>query len=643
MVVFPSAPHPHHSDMAPHGFGTLRYKIRYDHSLGKLHVTVVECQNLPKKDLIGSIDPYVKVFLMPGNHADLKTKSLKKDQNPSFNDEFSFVIDVANAQKKTIVYQVYDKDLVGKDDPVCEYQVPLWLVNMKEDVDKEVDLEKATLENKKPVLKLKRPPAASQRSSVSSMASSLGATTFAASGGYTSTIGGSGASTSYRESSTYQQSSSGQAFNAGQAGQGFHGSTVGQGFHASNGGQGYHSSHSTSTVIRRHSGSSDDGTPTRRPLSQDHALSLHLLNERLEKYIEKIKLNPESNRASIDIVEQQDAKGLNIESLAEYHEWLEICHQYELEEEDLAKLRTENEALSFENASIKSGNDRLEYEIQEFEAKIRKMREDIDLLKGRYKSEKEVLERQRMEKESSLEGAFHLTQELPKDWRESNVEIMVNNARASLYDDKRRFIDSVNSREWEEEKTSQSFDKTEIRNKIKEQYDRRLKEELEKLRAEYDDFFKYVNLSTKQIYENKMTELRKKMGEMTPDERREVDEILRKLKEAKERAFSESLEEDEAYWKAMLDEKKRELAWLQEQFHSLEFAYREFSKTGGVSKEEVKRYSELIQGVKVQRVNEHAKQFYEGDNLHVAESSSSSSSSSSEDEAFDKPHRSSKH
>jgi len=321
-------------------------------------------------------------------------------------------------------------------------------------------------------------------------------------------------------------------------------------------------------------------------------------------------------------------------------------------------MRTENEALSFENASIKSGNDRLEYEIQEFEAKIRKMREDIDLLKGRYKSEKEVLERQRMEKESSLEGAFHLTQELPKDWRESNVEIMVNNARASLYDDKRRFIDSVNSREWEEEKTSQSFDKTEIRNKIKEQYDRRLKEELEKLRAEYDDFFKYVNLSTKQIYENKLTELRKKMGEMTPDERREVDEILRKLKEAKdrikdleleklklsqkERALSESLEEDEAYWKAMLDEKKRELAWLQEQFHSLEFAYREFSKTGGVSKEEVKRYSELIQGVKVQRVNEHAKQFYEGDNLHVAESSSSSSSSSSEDEAFDKPHRSSK-
>jgi len=652
------------SDMAPTDFGTIRYKIKYDNNLGKLHVTVVECHNLKKVDMIGSIDPYVKVFLMPGNHADLKTKSLKKDQNPSFNDEFSFVIDVENAQKKTIVFQVYDKDLIGKDDPVCEKQVPLWLVDMTREVDETEILEKAILENKKPVLKLKRPPTASHRSSVSSMASN---SNFSTSGGHTST---------YKESYQSSSATAGQGFHGGSStvgGSGFHGSgstTGGSGFHGSSSttggsgfhggssvsaGQGYHSggnhfssTSSQHTVVRNSGYSSDETRDVGRPLSQDHAFSLHLLNERLEKYISKIKLMPESNRASISIVEKQDAKGLDIESLSEYREWMEICRQYELEEEQLAKLRTENEALSFENASIQSGNDRLEYEIREFEAKIQKMREDIEMMKLKYSREKEVLERQRVEKEQSLEGAFNFVQELPSDWRESNVEILVNNARASIFDEKRRFIESVNARDWEEEKTSQSFDKNEIKRQIKEKYDIRLRQELEKISAEYADFFEFVNKSTKEIYKNKLEELRRKMNEMTPDERREVEEIMRKLKEAKdrikdleleklklsqkERGLTESLEEDEVGWKAELDEKKRELAWLQEQFHSLEFAYSEFSKTGGVSEAEVRKYSELIQSVDVNNIKKHAELFYEGGIIEQESSSSSSSSSSSEDE-----------
>ena len=53
---------------------------------------MVECKNLKKTDLIGKSDPYVRVYLMPGTHMELKTKIVKNNLNPVYNDEFSFVV-----------------------------------------------------------------------------------------------------------------------------------------------------------------------------------------------------------------------------------------------------------------------------------------------------------------------------------------------------------------------------------------------------------------------------------------------------------------------------------------------------------------------------------------------------------------------
>ena len=53
---------------------------------------MVQCQKLPKKDLLGKSDPFVRVFLMPGTHAELKTKVVKGELDPTYNDEFSFVV-----------------------------------------------------------------------------------------------------------------------------------------------------------------------------------------------------------------------------------------------------------------------------------------------------------------------------------------------------------------------------------------------------------------------------------------------------------------------------------------------------------------------------------------------------------------------
>ena len=53
------------------------------------------------QDLLGGSDPFVRVYLMPGKHTELKTKVIKKELNPVYNDEFSFV--VSNAVLKQTV------------------------------------------------------------------------------------------------------------------------------------------------------------------------------------------------------------------------------------------------------------------------------------------------------------------------------------------------------------------------------------------------------------------------------------------------------------------------------------------------------------------------------------------------------------
>merc|ERR1712168_1719815 len=120
--------------------GTLNYKIKYvsDPSVQKLHVTVVSA-SLPKKGM-GKVDPYVRVYLMPGTHMELKTKMISNNQNPVFNDEFSFVLKPDDVRRKTIVFQVYDKDTFSKDDGLGEVQVPLWNI---------IDLEAETMNTMK--------------------------------------------------------------------------------------------------------------------------------------------------------------------------------------------------------------------------------------------------------------------------------------------------------------------------------------------------------------------------------------------------------------------------------------------------------------------------------------------------------------
>ena len=87
---------------------------------GTLALTIEECRNLKKGN-----DTYVQVYLLPGNHKELKTKTQMNSKNPVFGDTFRFQLPVSNIPSKTIVLHVMDYDKFSRDDKVGEVQIPL--------------------------------------------------------------------------------------------------------------------------------------------------------------------------------------------------------------------------------------------------------------------------------------------------------------------------------------------------------------------------------------------------------------------------------------------------------------------------------------------------------------------------------------
>ena len=54
-------------------------------------------QDLKKGDLLGKgADAVVSVFLLPGNHKELKTKVIKGSANPVFNESFQFGVSASD-------------------------------------------------------------------------------------------------------------------------------------------------------------------------------------------------------------------------------------------------------------------------------------------------------------------------------------------------------------------------------------------------------------------------------------------------------------------------------------------------------------------------------------------------------------------
>ncbi|GAU50961.1 hypothetical protein TSUD_378940 [Trifolium subterraneum] len=88
----------------------------------KLVVRVIEAKNLPAMDPNGLSDPYVRLQL---GKQRFKTKVIKKNLNPKWDEEFSFKVDDL---KEELLISVMDEDKFLIDDFVGQLKVPMSLV-----------------------------------------------------------------------------------------------------------------------------------------------------------------------------------------------------------------------------------------------------------------------------------------------------------------------------------------------------------------------------------------------------------------------------------------------------------------------------------------------------------------------------------
>ncbi|XP_057310416.1 calcium-dependent protein kinase C-like isoform X2 [Hydractinia symbiolongicarpus] len=95
--------------------GRIHMKIKYlakGNDSGELQVEIREAKNLIPMDPTGQSDPYVKIKLHPKKE---KTKVMKKNLNPVWNNSFSFRINKQDFDKRLRV-QVWDWDMATKND-----------------------------------------------------------------------------------------------------------------------------------------------------------------------------------------------------------------------------------------------------------------------------------------------------------------------------------------------------------------------------------------------------------------------------------------------------------------------------------------------------------------------------------------------
>ncbi|KAL7985390.1 hypothetical protein Chor_003960 [Crotalus horridus] len=100
--------------------GKINFALKYDYENETLIVRILKAFDLPAKDLCGSSDPYVKIYLLPDRKRKFQTRVHRKTLNPTFDECFQFPVPYEELANRKLHLSVFDFDRFSRHDMIGE-------------------------------------------------------------------------------------------------------------------------------------------------------------------------------------------------------------------------------------------------------------------------------------------------------------------------------------------------------------------------------------------------------------------------------------------------------------------------------------------------------------------------------------------
>jgi len=526
--------------------GSLNFSVNYENN--KLDIKIIQCQGLKDADGIGKSDPYVRLFILPGRHTELKTKTVNNNLNPVFNSSFSFTLTTAQVLAKTAIFQVFDSDF-GKDGKLGEARVPFAELQLNQ--GGEVDYWRTLV----PITEtLKSTPVVKSRASTSSVSSTVVS----------------------RESSVSKKVSNVSSFSA----------TAFPSEHAS-----YSQEYLSSAHRTDHSG-----------------MNIRDLNNRLDEVVQKNKNYGEvDTKLIINLLSKKvNDKVSSQVVLSQIEQHLQpLSDEYN----QLAMINAEIEILKRENEIMQTRTDEIEEKIRNRSEKERELSNtlrDWESKHHQFGRERDTIESRRQSHEIQLVEAREQHKLILEQLKMMKLDYGKWQGQLNIINQKLELVGSERERLW----TSYSAEferEVECPNiywEVINEYSKRMDDEVSKLKEMYVSYNSEIKgFEGKEIARLNTTlnetsyaghgDLNGILGEMEVVKTRMLELEMDKLS-IRQKIFEVrfAIDQEEALFLAQFDAKEGALAFLRVEYEAMKRKF--FSNMSRVEESEVTRYSRMI-------------------------------------------------